>query len=351
MKEILRELCLAFGPSGYEDGVRAIIERELSSVMPRDSEIIRDALGGIYLHIKNEGAPRLMLSAHMDEVGFMVTEITERGDVKFAPVGGIDPLVLGAKRVIFENGTLGVISTKPIHLLDKDEREKKPEISKMYADIGAKSKEEAQKTVHIGDYFTFKSDFVEFGQGLIKAKALDDRHGCSALLFAIRELVKSGEKSPYDLYFAFTTREEVGFSGALCASEIIKPELAIVIESKAVLDLPEIPSERAVGALGEGALISYADRGAIMDRALTDELISVCERNSIKYQINRAVSGGNDTNSIQGGAYGARVALISAPSRYIHSGACVISYSDFECICNALLKFITDKGVKDDRAS
>lgn len=340
MKQILKELCLAFGPSGYEDEVRAIIERELAPALSDGAELIRDTLGGVYLHIKNEGAPKLMICAHMDEVGFMVTEITEDGCIRFGSVGGTNPIVLGAKRVIFENGINGVISSKPIHLLDRDEAEKCPKISEMYVDIGASSKEETQKIIHVGDYFTFKSDFVEFGDSFVKAKAIDDRHGCTAMLFVIRELLKTKEKSPYDLYFAFTTREEIGFSGALCASEIVKPELAIVIESKAVVDLPETEPERAVGALGEGALISYADLGAIMDRALTDKLISVCEENGIKYQINRAVSGGNDSASIQKGAFGARVALVSAPSRYIHSGASVINYSDFECICNAIYKFV-----------
>ena len=341
MKELLKKLCLAFGVSGLEDEVRSIVEGELSENCPQGSELITDKLGGIYLHIKNENAPRLMICAHLDEVGFMVTGITDNGKIQFGCVGGIDPLVVGAKRVIFENGIRGVVTMKPIHLLSKEERKSPPKIEDMYVDIGVRSREEALARVSIGDYFTFDSEFVELGDNQIKAKALDDRHGVATMLYAIRELKKSGKKSKYDLYFAFTCREEVGYSGAICATEIIKPDYAIVIESKAVLDLPEISEDKSVGTLGEGGIISYADKGAIMDRALTEELISVCEENDIKYQINRAVSGGNDTSAIQRGSAGTRVALISAPSRYIHSGSSVISYSDFESNCRAIYAFIT----------
>lgn len=341
MKKLLRKLCLAFGPSGLEDRVSAIIEGELLASMPENSEIIRDNLGGIYLHIKNEGAPRLMISAHMDEVGFMVTAICEDGTLKFGPVGGVNPLILSAKQVIFENGVRGVISSKPIHLLSREERETRTEIKDMYVDIGATSKENAMTLVKIGDYFTFDSAFVEMGDNKIKAKALDDRHGCCIMLSAIRQIKEKGLKSKYDLYFAFTTREEVGFSGAHCATEIIQPDYAIVIESKAVLNLPGIDDDRCVGVLGEGALISYADCGAIMDRALTDKIIEICVKNEIKYQINRSVSGGNDSSNIQRGARGAKVALVSAPSRYIHSSASVVSYGDLEQILKIITLFVT----------
>lgn len=342
MKKLLKKLCLAFGPSGLENRVRLIIEDELSRSTPEGAEIIYDNIGGIYLHIKNEGAPRLMINAHMDEVGFMVTSVTDRGTVKFGCVGGINPLTLSAKRVIFENGTRGAIMSKPIHLLSREERNVRTEVDDMYVDIGATSKENALEYVNVGDYFTFDSDFVEMGGGAVKAKALDDRHGCCIMLRVIKALCEDGKKSPYDLYFAFTTREEIGLSGAWCASEIVKPDYAIVIESKAVLNLPGIDDDRCVGVMGEGALISYADGGAIMDRYLTDKLISICQKNEIKYQISRAVSGGNDSANIQVGARGAKVALISAPSRYIHSPSSVVSLDDLEQIYKAIYAFVTD---------
>ncbi len=343
MKKLLEKLCQAFAPSGFEGQVRNIIEEEISKTSLENTEILSDNLGGICLHIKNEGKKKLMICAHIDEVGFMVTEITESGTLKFGCVGGINPLVLSSKTVVSENGVRGVISTKPIHLLDAKERKVRPEISNMRINIGAKDKKDAEKLVSVGDYFVFDSAFESFGKNQIKAKAIDDRHGCTAMLYAIKELAKSGKKSDYDLYFAFTCREEVGVSGAWCITEIVKPDFAIVIESKAVCDLPSVSEDECVGKLGEGALISYADLGAIMDRELTNKIISVCEKNKIKYQINRAVSGGNDTSNIQRGAYGAKVALISAPSRYIHSSANVINYEDFESICKAIYSFITEK--------
>lgn len=341
----LGELCSIFGPSGLEDGVREYIKAKIRENMPKNAEIFEDKLGGLYVKIPNEGKPRLMLNAHMDEVGFMVTEITESGELKFGTVGGINPLVLCAKRVVSENGVNGIIKSKPIHLQDASERSSRTEISKMRISIGARSADEAKKYVSVGDFFTFADSYEVISGNKIVSKALDDRHGCLALLEVIRRISESGEIGNYELYFAFTCREEIGVSGAWCGCELINPDCAIVIESKAVLDLPGVSEAKAVGKLGDGALISYADCGAIMDRTLTDALVAVCKKNGIKYQINKAVSGGNDTGSIQKGAYGARVALISAPSRYIHSSSGVIDYTDFESICDAIYSFITEKEV------
>jgi endoglucanase len=343
MKKLLEKLCGAFGTTGLEGGVSELIENEISQSMPKNAEIIRDNLGGICLHIKNEGKQKLMICAHMDEVGFMVTGICEDGLLKFGTVGGINPLVLCSKRLVSENGIYGVITSKPPHLLRGEERKRRTEICDMRISIGATCKADAEKYVKVGEAFTFADTDFKIVENCVVSKALDDRHGCASMLYAIKELVKNEDTSPYDLYFAFTTREEIGVSGALCMAEIIKPDMAIVIESKAVLDLPGVGEDRQVGALGEGALISYADLGAIMDRELTEKLISVCERNGIKYQINRAVAGGNDSASIQKSASGARVSLMSAPSRYIHSSASVIDYRDFEAICKAVYNFVREE--------
>ena len=341
MKELLNEMCLAFGPSGFEDSVKAIIKARLEKIATPECEIIEDNLGGIYFHIPKKNAPRLMINAHMDEIALMVTGALDNGALHFERVGGIDPIVLSSKRVISENGIKGVISSKPIHLLDKDERKRAPAVDKMLIDIGARDKKEALDACPIGTYFAFDSDFVEMGKK-IKAKALDDRHGCTEMLSAIEMLSQDGFKSKYDLFFAFTTREEVSYSGAHCATEIIRPDYAIVIESKAVLDLPGVDEDKSVASLGEGALISYADRSAIMDRALTDAIIDTCEKNGIKYQINRAVSGGNDSATIQRCALGTRVALVSAPSRYIHSASSVVDMDDLVAIRDLIFNFVKE---------
>ena len=341
MKELLKKLCLEFGPSGFEDGVKAIISAKLKELSTPECEIIEDNLGGIYFHIPKKGAPRLMVNAHMDEIALMVTGATDSGALRFERVGGIDPIILLSKRVISENGVNGVISSKPIHLLDKEERKKKPSVDKMLINIGAKTKEEALTACPVGTYFAFESDFVEMGNK-IKAKALDDRHGCTEMLSAIEMLSKNGFKSKYDLFFAFTTREEISYSGAYCATEIIRPDYAIVIESKAVLDLPGVSDSESVASLGKGALISYADRGAIMNRELTEALVECCKENEIKYQINRAVSGGNDSATIQKSALGARVALVSAPSRYIHSPSSVVDMDDLTAIRDLIFNFVKE---------
>ncbi|MBQ7789157.1 MAG: M28 family peptidase [Clostridia bacterium] len=334
MKELLKRLSLAFGPSGCEDSVRAMIEKEIEPYI-KNAEVIKDGVGNLIVHFNSEGKPRLMVSAHMDEIGFMVTGITQNGLLKFGAVGGFDPIVLSAKRVISESGVKGNIISKPIHLLTKEESEGAPKISNMSIDIGADSKKEAEALTFIGDYFTFDSDFVEYGEDLLKCKALDDRLGCAIMCQLIKDVSESKSEIPFDLYFSFSCKEEVGYSGAFGASAQIKPDYAIVIESKAVSDIFGVPDEKKVCTLGDGVIISFADKGAIYDRDLVRHIMRLCDENKIKYQTNKFISGGNDSANIQKNASGCRVSVLSAASRYIHSPADVISYSDFLTIYEA----------------
>ena len=345
MKELLRELSLAFGPSGCEDEVRNIIRSYLTKNAPRDARIFEDQNGGIFCHIENKGQPKLMICAHMDEVGFMVTHIEDNGLLRFGCVGGIDPIVLTAKRVISESGKRGSIITKPVHLLKADERDKRPKVENMLIDIGANSRQEAEELTFVGEYFTFDSDYVEYGDGYVKCKALDDRLGCAIMCQAIKDLKDNGIKSEYDLYFAFTCREEVGYSGAFGASNIIKPNYGIVIESKAVADVFGVSDQKKVCVLGEGAIVSFADLGTIYDRDFTRHIMDLCESKGIKYQVHRVISGGNDSRHIQGGASGCRVGLLSAASRYIHSPADVVHYDDLDAIYKALNEVILERGI------
>lgn len=343
MKELLKELSLAFGPSGCEDEVREIIRKYLEENMPKGSELYTDHNGGIFLHIKNEGKPRLMVSAHMDEVGFMVTHIEENGLLRFGCVGGIDTLVLSAKRVISESGKRGSIITKPIHLLTYEEKDKKPKISDMLIDIGASSREEAKKLTFVGEYFTFDSDYVEYGEGFVKCKALDDRLGCAIMCKTVKD-IKEGLVPEYDIYFAFTCREEVGYSGAFGAAYAIKPDYGIVIESKAVADVHGVSEQKKVCELGDGAVISFADLGTIYDRDFVRHIMELCDKKEIKYQVHRVISGGNDSRNIQGSACGCKMGLLSAASRYIHSPANVVHYDDLDAIYKALKEVITERG-------
>lgn len=343
MRELLKELSLAFGPSGCEDEVREIIKKYTKENMPLDSEIFEDRVGGVFLHVKNEGKPRLMICAHMDEVGFMVTHIEDSGLLRFGCVGGIDPIVLTSKRVISESGSRGSIIAKPVHLLSPDERGKRPLVDNMLIDIGASSKEEAEKLTFVGEYFTFDSEYVEFGKGYVKCKALDDRLGCAIMCRLIKKLKEENIKSEYDLYFAFTCREEVSFSGAASATRIINPDYGLVIESKAVSDVEGVSDQKKVAVLGEGAIVSFADLGTIYERDFTWHIMDLCKEKGIKYQVHRIVSGGNDSRHIQTMAGGTKVALLSAASRYIHSPADVVHYDDLEAIYSALEAVVFEK--------
>lgn len=345
MKALLKELAIAFGPSGCEEEVREIIENYVDRNMPAGAEMWRDQNGGLFLHVKNEGKPKLMVSAHMDEVGFMVTHIEENGLLRFGCVGGIDPIVLTAKRVIFEDGKKGTVIAKPVHLLAADERDKKPKLDNLLVDIGATSRKDAQSRTFVGEYFTFDTPYVEYGEGFIKGKALDDRLGC-AIMCKVIEDIKNGElESQFDLYFAFTCREEVGFSGAFGAAHAIKPDFGIVIESKAVADVAGVGEQKKVCELGQGAVVSFADLGTIYDRDFVRHIMDLCDKKGIKYQVHRVVSGGNDSANIQKSAGGCRVALLSAASRYIHSPADVVHWDDLDAIYKALKEVIRERGL------
>ena len=345
MKELLKELSLAFGPSGCEDQVKEIIKKNLKENMPDGSELYEDQNGGIFLHVPAEGKPKLMVSAHMDEIGFMVTHIEDSGLLRFGCVGGIDTIILASKRVVSESGRLGSIVVKPVHLLSPEEKDKKPKLSDLFIDIGASSREEAEKLTFVGEYFTFDSDYVEYGNGLVKCKALDDRLGCAIMCKAVKDIKDGAVVPQYDTYFAFTCREEVGYSGAFGASHAINPDYAVVIESKAVADVYGVSEQKKVCVLGDGAIISFADLGTIYDRDFVRHMMALCDKKGIKYQVHRVVSGGNDSHNIQGACGGCRVGLLSAASRYIHSPADVVHYDDLDAIYNALKEVISERGL------
>lgn len=339
LRELLKKLSLEFGPTGYHKPVLNMIISELKDYESKFEAYI-DKAGAYIVRFPNEDKPKLMVSAHMDEVGFMVTEICDDGRLRFGNVGGIDPIVMSSKRVISENGIKGAIISKPIHLQSHDERKEITNAKDMYIDIGCDTKEDAEKHVMLGDLFTFISEYIEFGDGFIKGKALDDRLGCAIMCQAIKEICKNDLKLNYDLYFAFTSREEIGYSGAFLATEQIKPDYGFIIESTAVGDIHGAPSEKIVAKLGEGGAISFADRGAIYDRDFVNQIMNMCKKNDIKYQIKQYVSGGNDASNIQKSAYGVKVAVMSAPSRYIHSMSNVIHKDDLTSIYRTLIALV-----------
>lgn len=335
---LIRELSLCFGPSGCEDAVRALIEEQIKGDC--DNYTV-DKVGNLIAVIRGRGLdynkknPRkLMLSAHMDEVGFMITAITEEGYLKFGTVGGIDPRVMCGRHVQVgddKRRVHGVIASKAIHLQTPEERAKTTPVKNMYIDIGAKDAEDAKKYVSVGDCAVFDSDFVTFGKdgARMKGKALDDRAGCAMLIEIMRDLHRSPCNMPFDVYFAFTTCEEVGISGANVAAFEVAPETAIILEATAVNDLPGA-GRSFVSKQGEGGTLSLCDRGTIYDMGFIDYARQTAEENGLKVQLKQAFTGGTDAAHIQRSLSGVRVLGLSLPTRYIHSASNVALYEDFE---------------------
>lgn len=323
---LLKELCEAFGVSGNENAVRQLI---LNTIRDRVDEHRVDALGNLIALKKGAGnsGRKVMIAAHMDEVGLMIMHIEKEGSLRFHPIGGIDDRVLLTKKVLIgDNKVPGVIGSKPVHLLEPKAREQVVKFKEMSIDIGASSKEEAERLVKVGDYAVFDTLFSELGGPLrtVKGKAFDDRAGCAVLI----ELLE--ERYPFDLYAAFTVQEEVGLRGARVAAYAIAPHLAFALEGTICDDLPRKGDVTPTTVLGKGPAITIMDRSVIADRRLVELLIDTAEKNGIPYQFKQPALGGTDAGAIHLTREGVPSAVVAVPSRYIHSPTCLLSLTDLE---------------------
>lgn len=321
---LLQKLCAADGISGDENTVRELI---LAEIRPFADSVTIDPLGNLLIHKKGKNRPKakLMLSAHMDEVGLMVTDITSDGYLKFDEVGGIDRRVLIGKNVTVNQTVNGVIGVKPIHLTKGDESSAIPSYSELYIDIGAQSAQEAQKYVSPGDSVCFVSEFTQTTE-MIRSKAIDDRFGCLVLI----DLIKS--ELDFDTDFAFVVQEEVGLHGATVAAYTLDPDYALVIETTTAADIPEIDAQKQVCRLGEGAVISMMDKRTIYDKEMAALALKTAEEIGVKAQIKRAVAGGNDAGVIHKSRGGVRTLAVSLPCRYLHAPNCVAAKDDCESV-------------------
>lgn len=317
------DLCRLSGISGCEDAVR---EHLMELARPFADEMYTDRLGSLHVFRKGErGDKTVMLAAHMDEVGLMVTSVTDEGFLRFDTVGGIDRRVLFAQRVfVGENRVPGVTCMKPQHLVSKDEAKNIPKLTDMIIDIGARSKEEAQKLAAAGDVIVFDDKITMLQNGFIKAKAIDDRLGCAVLSKLIEE------KPPVDTWFVFTVQEEVGTRGAYAAAFARNPDYALVVEGTTAADRPDVKGPKRVCVPGNGVVIPYMDRGTIYDRKLFELLKCTAVRENIPWQTKQYISGGTDASAIQRTREGIPVAGIACAVRYIHSPASVVSIADCE---------------------
>ncbi len=322
---LIKELTDLNGVSGNENEVREYIKSKINGLC---DSIEIDTIGNIIAYKKgSSGKLKVMLSAHMDEVGFMVSGYMEKGFLKFKSVGGIDSRILPGKRVVVGKKRLeGVIGAKPLHQQSSEERDRIAKIKDLYIDIGADTKEEAEKLAPLGEFIAFDSDYVELGKDCIKAKALDDRVGCAVLM----EVLKYNFE--FDLYACFTVQEEVGLRGAQVAAFKIMPDVALVLEGTTCADVPEVKPFDFSTELGNGAALTLVDRTCYSDRKLVQFLYDTAVKNGIKVQYKQTTTGGNDAGQIQRTGSGVKTASISVPCRYIHSPVSVMSRSDFECV-------------------
>ena len=323
--DLLEKLCRTNGISGSEEKIRDLI---LSEIRPYADSLSVDNLGSIIAFKKGRKTPdkKLLISAHMDEVGFIVTYITENGCLKFTPVGGVNDSAAFARNVVIgENEIPGVVCCKPVHLLKAEERKKNPPIDSLLIDIGAKSREEASRYVSPGDAVSFSSLF-ECKNGRIISKAIDDRFGCLVLI----EMLKS--ELPYDMYFSFVVQEEIGLRGARAAAYTVDPDFAIVVEATTAADIPFSEEEKQVCQVGEGAVISFMDRSTMYDKELYRTAMSCAAEHGVKAQTKTMIAGGNDAGIIHMTRSGVRTIAVSVPCRYIHSAESLANVDDMEAV-------------------
>ncbi|MBO4468427.1 MAG: M42 family peptidase, partial [Clostridia bacterium] len=280
MIETLKELCMIDGTSGDEFPVSDYIIEKVKG----HCECKTDNLGNIICFKKGKcvSPKKIMVDAHMDEIGLIISSITPDGYLKFRTVGGIEPSVMSARRVMVGGYVPGVIGCKPIHLAKSDEKKKSVKPEGLYIDIGASSREEAEKIISIGERAVMVSDYYETDDRVL-SKALDDRIGCAILI----DLIKNYDE--YDFYAVFSVQEEVGARGAKVAAFSVAPDSAIVLEATTAADIADVPDEKKVCSLSDGVVVSFMDRGTVYYKNYFDYAV----KSGVKCQVKSAVAGGN----------------------------------------------------------
>jgi len=325
---LLEKLSNAFGPSGCEGEVRRLLARALRDKV---DDLQTDALGNLIAFKKGTGPePRMkvMVDAHTDEVGLMITRVEKNGLLGFRAVGGVDARLLMAKGVVVGERRLpGVITAPPIHLTKAEQREQVLKIEQLTIDIGASSDSEAKGLVKIGDYAAFDTRFEVLDEGglrTVKGKAFDDRMGC-----AVAAALADSEYE-VDLYLSFSAQEEVGRRGALVAAYRIEPDLGFALEGTICEDMPKKEDVSPTTELGKGPAISIMDRSFVADRRLVQLLVDVAKANGIPYQFKQPGTGSTDAGAIHLSKAGVPSVAVSVPSRYIHSPVSMASLNDFD---------------------
>ncbi len=345
LRRLLSRLSDARGVSGDEREVRAVLREELGE-LAEGAKV--DALGNLLVtrRFPGKGTPvRVMLAAHMDEVGLMVTHLDKSGRLRFAPVGGIDLRILPALPVLVGPDRVpGVIGLETVYREDTAEQPGPPRLRDLTIDIGCPSREEAGRWVKVGDRVTFATAAREFGDGLVLAKALDNRAGCAVLV----ELLK-GNYPGVELAAAFTVQEEVGLRGARVAAHALAPDVGLALEGTVCADLPGVDEASHVTRLGAGPALSLMDAASVANRSMVEVLTDTARHLGIPYQFRRFAAGGNDAGAISLALEGVPTASVSVPCRYIHGPAAVAAIEDVAAairLVSAFLCRVGDEGLR-----
>lgn len=326
--DILEKLSNANGVTGREDEVRDLIK---SFLKPYVDEIREDKLGNlIALKKGKKDSPTVMLAAHMDEIGLMVKNIKKKGFLQFAKIGGIDDRVILAQKVTVhtDNGSLpGVIGSKPVHIQKDEEKKKVIDADKLFIDIGARDKEEAEKMgVQVGDVVSFDTKFAQIGNGIVLGKAFDNRVGCTVMIETLRRL----NKVDCNIFAVGTIQEEVGLRGATTTAFQIAPDIGIALDSTVAGDMPGVGEGEAPAKMGDGPVLTVADAGLIAHPKVLRWLIETAKENKIPYQLETGIRGSTDAARIALSKEGVPSGVISVAARYIHSPAGIMNLEDVE---------------------
>lgn len=325
MNDLIKKLVEAYGPSGFEDQMRDLIRPEIEAYA---DELSVDAMGNLIAFKKGSGEGlKVMLAAHMDEIGIMVSHITKEGFLRFTNIGGVMPHTLRGNRVQFADGTIGIISSDPV-----EDRSKMHPLNKHYIDVGAAGKEDCP--INVGDAAGFQREFIARGHHLT-AKAMDDRIGCVVAIEAMKRL----ESSPHDLYFVFSVQEEVGTRGAMAAANGIEPDIGIALDVTLTGDTPE--AQPMAVNLGDGPAIKVKDGGMIAHAGLVRAMRSRAEEAGIPYQLEVLLGGSTDARSMQIAGPGSAAGCISIPCRYVHSQSETVDANDVENSIKLLVELLS----------
>ena len=319
---LLEKLSNASGVSGYETEIRQVIKDELSSHV---DELYTDSIGNLFAVKKgNEDGPRVMVAAHMDEIGLFIDSIDSNGFVKFRKIGGIDDRVLLSRHLyIGEKRSPGVVGMKPIHLQKSGDRGKVIGSDDMFIDVGATSKDEAGKSVKPEDTAIFATKFSQSGD-ILRGKAFDDRAGCGVLI----ELLKRG--CSFTIYGAFTVQEELGLRGGKVAAYALDPDFGFALEGTTAGDTPTKRDVSPSTNMGAGPAVTIMDGTTVSDRRLVDLLADTAKKENIPYQFKRTITGGTDAGAMNRTREGVPSVTVSVPVRYIHAPVGMMRLSDFE---------------------